>query len=381
MIEKRLLIQDFIKNNKDWEKILINPPYCINISRDRVFNHDLVLFKYDQQNADFNNPIVRECRGLILDENSFEKITVPFFKFGNYGESYCPTIDWSSSYVGEKIDGSLIKIVNIDNNLLISTNGTIDAFKATIANQPSCEAHSYGELVLEALKTDNLTIDTLKPYILPNHTYMFEITSPYNKVVVSWNETRLYFLGERDNITLEETYFNASPLTHLFKTPRIYPLKSLYDCIEASNHLLANEEGYVVCDKDFNRIKIKSPLYVSLHHMANNHIMTYERGLEIVRKNEIDEVLTYFPEFEKDLLKIKSDLANLLFNLKDSYSRYLIKTKHAENRKEQAVIIQKTFRKHSAVGFLLLDKRINSIEEWLNDLTTTRLMKHLGYKD
>ena len=102
---KKLAVQQFIEQHSDWEKLLQEKPYCMTISRDKMFGRNLVMLKYSQIDSDFKNEIVRECRGLILDEDTFEPVCVPFFKFGNYGESYCPEIDWKSCWVGEKLDG------------------------------------------------------------------------------------------------------------------------------------------------------------------------------------------------------------------------------------------------------------------------------------
>lgn len=380
-MDNKLRIQWFIEQNQNWEEILKEKPYCLNITRDSLFGRNLVMFKYNQIESDFMNPLVRECRGLILDEDTLEKISIPFFKFGNAGEAYCPEIDWKHCWVGSKIDGSLIKIVKLGDDLLISTNGTIDAFKAPLAEQLGCNAKSFGELAVEALKADHLTLDSLKDLLEEGKTYMFELTSPYNKVVVTWHETRLYFLGARDNETLQETYFSDHHLSCVFKTPEVYSLRSLDECIKAASILGCDEEGYVVCDKNFNRVKVKSPLYVSLHHMSNNHTMTYERGLEIVRKNEIEEVVIYFPEFKEELEKIKTDYHNLITTIEDSQKRFLEKSSGCETRKDFAMLIQKEFGKFSGVGFALMDKKVNSVEEWVEKATTANLCKYLGYKD
>jgi hypothetical protein len=380
-MDNKLRIQWFIEQNPDWERILREKPYCLNITRDRMFGRNLIMFKYNQIESDFMNPLVRECRGLILDEDTLEKVSIPFFKFGNAGEPYCPEIDWNHSWVGSKIDGSLIKVVRLGDRLLISTNGTIDAFKATLAEQLGCRAKSFGELFVEALKTDNLMTDTFLGLLEEGKTYMFELTSPYNRVVVSWPETRLYFLGVRDNETLQETYFLEDCLSRMFKTPEVFFLGSLDECIKAASALDCNEEGYVVCDRNFNRVKVKSPLYVSLHHMANNHVMTHERGLEIVRKNELDEVVIYFPEFKEELEKIKMDYHNLIETIKESQRRFLEESSGCETRKDFAMLIKKEFGKFSGVGFALLDKKVSTVEEWVEKATTLNLCKYLGYKD
>lgn len=104
-MNKELKIVEFIRNNKDWENILGQKPYCITVSRDVMFGRNLVLLKYNQIESDFNNVIVRECRGIVLDEDTLEVVSHAFDKFGNYGESYCPEIDWKNCYVTEKLDG------------------------------------------------------------------------------------------------------------------------------------------------------------------------------------------------------------------------------------------------------------------------------------
>lgn len=122
-----LKLVEFIENNKDWKELLSANPFCISIQEQDGF----ILFKYSQVDSDFSNEVVRECRGLILNAK-FKPVCVPFFKFGNYGESYCPDIDWTSARVQEKVDGSLIKVWFYDGKWRVSTNGTIDAYKSEI---------------------------------------------------------------------------------------------------------------------------------------------------------------------------------------------------------------------------------------------------------
>ena len=93
-----LRVIEYIKNNQNWREILSESPYNITIKDDG----DFTLLKYSQIDSDFNNEIVRECRGLIIDKN-FNPVCVPFYKFGNYGESYADNIDWTTAKVEEKI--------------------------------------------------------------------------------------------------------------------------------------------------------------------------------------------------------------------------------------------------------------------------------------
>ena len=287
-----LKVLEFIKAHKNWEELLSQAPYYIKVYRDVMFDHNLVMLKYNQLDSDFNEEIVRECRGLILDEDSLEPVSVPFFKFGNYGESYCPEIDWESAVILEKRDGSLVKVVKLGEDYLISTNGCIDAFKAMMPDDVFCPYKSYGELFMKAMG-DRLSL------LSEGYTYMFELTSPYNKVVVPYDDIEITLIGIRDNKSLQEELICDSKLKDSFLLPKRYGFRTLEECIESAHSLPYSEEGYVVLDKHFNRVKIKSLEYVNVHHLRGEGAMTEKRILDIIRQNETAEYLIYFPEYKE----------------------------------------------------------------------------------
>ena len=101
-----LELRDFILSHDNWEQLLSEPPYSLKIHR----SNGLILFKYNQLSSDFNLEIVREARGIIFKEDTWECVCHAFNKFGNYLESYVPDIDWNHCRASEKIDGSLIKL-------------------------------------------------------------------------------------------------------------------------------------------------------------------------------------------------------------------------------------------------------------------------------
>ena len=79
-----LAVEKFIRENKNWKDLIQEFPYYISIVDDEKY----FLLKYQQIKSDFNNDIVKECRGIIFDKTTLKPVCVPFFKFGNYGESY-----------------------------------------------------------------------------------------------------------------------------------------------------------------------------------------------------------------------------------------------------------------------------------------------------
>lgn len=389
-MDKKLDIQWFIEQHSDWEKLLSEKPYCLTMSREQWNGINLLMLKYNQIDSDFNEPIVRECRGLILNEDTNEIVSFPFTKFFNFGEINAAEIDWATARCGEKIDGSLVKIVNVGDNLLISTNGTILASNAPIAEQLGCRYSFFGDIVAEQLDVvleksgwqKKLQEEGLCALWEEGYTYMFELCSPWTRVVVPHKENKLYFLGKRNNETFEETYFTDDPVfSKLFDTPKVYPLKSIDECLAATKAMPWDEEGYVVCDGKFNRVKMKSPAYCAIHHMKGNGKLSYERGIDIIRSNEISEVVTYFPEFKNHLNGLKEKLKQTLSLLNQAWANYLIMDSKLLSRKDKAIEIQRLFKSFSGIGFALLDHKINSPNEWLETCPSNKLVKFLGYKD
>ena len=379
---KKLNLQCFIEQHPNWETLLGEPPYSIKISRETMFGRRLVMFKYSQFDSDFMNPLVRECRGIILDEDTFDVVSYAFDKFGNYGEPYCPEIDWKTARVGEKLDGSLCKFVKFpDGNLLVSTNGSIDAFKAGLQDQIGCPYSTFGELVVEAVRIEaerrNMPASDgklvwLADMLEPGYTYMFELTSPYNKIVVPQTETRLNFLGCRNNETFEEIYFTDHPLAGVFRTPKVFPLGSLEECVSAAKELTLDHEGYVVCDAAFNRVKVKSPLYVSAHYMrSDDGSLSHRRAAELIKENQTDEFLTYFPEFKSDFDKMRAALDAYAARIDSAFAA--LTALGMPSRKEQAAWIMSNAKEMSGCLFKMLDGKVPNGHDWVYALTADKM--------
>lgn len=377
-MKKRLLVQDFIEQHPDdWEKLLSEKPYSLIITHDRIYDKNLVMFKYSQVDSDMSIKLVQECRGLILDEDTKEIVSYPFNKFFNFGESNAAKIDWTSAHIGQKIDGSLIKIVKINGKLLISTNGTIDAKNAPIAEQINCPFKTFEDIVLYVFRYKDVDYMNFEE----GFTYMFELVSPWTRVVVPFKKTDMYFLGKRDNTTFEETYFTDDEvMSQLFDTPDVFSLKSIDECLAAAKEMPWDEEGYVVCDKFFNRVKVKSPSYVAAHHLCNNHVMSYARAIELVRSNEIEEICSYFEEFRPALEECETRFWKLVEDSENAWNEYLKVDSNLQTRKDKALWITKNF-KIPGLAFGLLDKKIASVRDFFMNVPTEKILKYLGYKE
>ena len=345
-------LQKFILNNPDWEEKLSDYPYYLTIKRKDGY----VLFKYNQQLSDFNNEIVREARGIIFREKDWKCVCHGFDKFGNYGESYCPDIKWEGVSVQEKIDGSLIKIWYCeDDGWHISTNGCIDALDASYGVGKD---KNYRCLFEKAILNSNLQdwgeFKKLMYQAGRYNTYMFELVSPLDKHVILYPETKLYFLGFRNNKNNKEYLPEDSIVSCYFSFPKRYKFRSLEDVVEISKLLPYDEEGYVVCEKYFNRIKIKSPKYIKAHYLRNNGHVTDERLIDIILKGEQEEFQTYLNEYSDRIELLKTEM--IFFENACNQTLFEIRQKHFSNRKEYADIVNLEPKRIRAFLFKAFDK-------------------------
>lgn len=257
--------------------------------------------------CDFSLPEVQEARGIILNTDTLEVVCWPFRKFGNYGESYADDIDWPSARTQEKIDGSIIKLWynKLLENWQISTNGIIDGNECEIGTTLKTFKMLFDEAA-EKNGLDYSILDKIK-------TYIFELVGPLNRIVIKYDEVDFYHIGTRNNETGEESNDDIG-----IKKPKEFPLGSLEDCIAAAAALCddneggrfeVEHEGFVVVDKNWHRIKVKSPEYVMVHHELNNGILSKKKILQLISDNEYEEYLTYFPKhretFEGYIRKIE----------------------------------------------------------------------------
>ena len=235
-------------------------------------------------NADFSIDVVRECRGTILDEtDNYKPVCVPFYKFGNYGEPYADDIDWSTAKVQEKIDGSLIKVWCYKGKWRVSTNKTINAETANINNDDDTFLNIFNKAWAKTGK--------LFGELNPDYNYMFELISPQTRVVIPYMETKLYHIGTRDINSLQELDVDIG-----IEKPKVFGLSTIEECVEAAKNLDRYHEGFIVVDSKWRRIKLKSPIYVAIHHILNN-ITSKKRVVKLILLGEDQEVIAYFPEY------------------------------------------------------------------------------------
>ena len=337
--------------------------------RRHVWHQNLVHLSYDQLTSPLRIPLVQQCRGLILDEsNQWEVIARPFDKFFNYGEAAAAAIDWRTARVLEKLDGTYIIMYHYHGKWHTATTGTADAL-----GEIGDTGQSYSELFWETF--DAMGYST-PPQTAKHLTFLWELTAPQNRVVVRYKEPRITLLGVRNRLNGEE-HFDSD---YGYATVQSFALKDLASAVETFDTMdPLQQEGYVVVDSRFNRIKVKHPGYITLHHLKNNGIMTHKRAIEIVQAGEVDEVVASFPEYKDIIFGAKAAIGLL----QDAVVRDWCHIDAQANGNRKAFAKMACATPYPGLLFSRLDGHINNVYEGIAKMPIDSLfllLKNIGYR-
>ncbi len=361
---------EFCTTHENWEELLAAEPYNILIKKEDGF----VIFNYNQLSSDFSNEIVCEARGIIFKEGEWEyPVCHAFDKFFNYGQDCCDELDWSSVTVSEKIDGSIMKLWCHNDCWHLSTNGLIDAETASIGD---VRKENFAQVFWEALGwrmpggwKDMLSVFTDWFNALnPECTYIFELVSPYTRVVIPYKTADIYFLGARNNKTNQQYGCDLDTAIELgvsaLHRPKLYQLNTLEQIIAAANELPWDNEGYVCYDKNFNRCKIKSPKYVMAHFARNNNVITRKHLINIILQGEKDEFCVYASDYKYEIDHVKL-LMDDYVEIMDT-AGFLARNLRKLSRKEAADIIKQFHIVVQPIMFANLERSVSGIDYVLN---------------
>jgi hypothetical protein len=337
--------------------------YAITARRHATYTN-LVSLKYHQIESPMGEPIVQQCRGIVLDQDDdWRIVSRPFDKFFNYGEGHAAPIDWSTAQVLEKLDGSLMSMYWYDGDWQVASSGTPDAGGDVNGNQMT-----FADLFWSV----HDELGYARP-ANPENTYMFELMTRYNRVVVPHAKNRLVLIGIRHTESGAEESVHA-PSNITWERVRTFPLQSFAD-VERTFATLdpLHQEGYVVVDAVFRRVKVKHPGYVAIHHMRDG--FGPKAALEIVRSGETSELLTHFPEWRGDVEATRAKFDALVAEVEADYARL----HDIPVQKDFALQAVKT--RYSPALFAMRAGKAESFRRFFADVRINALMELLGMRD
>ena len=279
-----------------------------------------VTLAYDQFEAKITNPISNLCRGLVIAKydifaNPVVDVNVPFgeaqllafpmVRFFNYGQDQENQNGLKPVSIYEKLDGSMA-IVYYDwdtSDWHVATRNVPDGSNQT----DGCIGNKTFRQLFEKAILDNYGLDWKQfgDKLLIDATYVFELMTPENVVVVRHNEYKATLLAARASATpfAQELDIQKIAAETGFNIPQSYPelLNLSFDEIVkvANDRDPLKNEGFVLVTSDFQRMKIKSEKYVTynkVHDLTNYDIVNY------LLTGEIDDFVPLMADYQKKMV-------------------------------------------------------------------------------
>ena len=292
--------------------------------------------------------ITKQCRGLVIDEESGEIVARPFSKFFNLEErKHIPTPEFE---IYTKLDGSLGIVFNYKGEWVFASKGSFTSPHSQFLKSKMKEKYE------EALR-----------YMSPLNTYLFEIINPEFKIVVDYGLVKDVFLlasfNNKDGKECLDALDLFRPLLNVVQTHPGLSSKTLYDL---KNLNTPNEEGFVIRFSNGERCKIKFSEYVKLHQIITGvSNLTIWRMLMSDEKFS-DEVLETIPDEIYDWIKNTIEDLEGQFNIIERAHMTEVKRIRKMKLKTKKAIAMEIKRTASN----------NDMYDWL----MFQLMNHKSYK-
>jgi hypothetical protein len=283
----------------------------------RAVHHDalpLVILNYDQIDSPKADPVVRECRALVLHAHSYELVARGFPRFFNWGElaEEMKRFDLADFTAHTKEDGSLVLLFHFAGAWQASTRASFarDTFRDSTL--------TWQDGIARALRLGSLA--ELQGRLDERLCYVCELCSPWNTVVRRYPEPVLYLLSAFRGAEELEPDAVDDLAGALFRRPTRYAFRGIEEVREFLQRQTAADptfEGVVLRDRHGQRWKMKSPTYLGLHQLTMEGTCGPRQLLPFVLAGEEGELLTYYPEVAEAYRACQEKVAAALARLEE----------------------------------------------------------------
>jgi hypothetical protein len=213
-------------------------------------------------------------RSSVWDSQG-ELVSAGFPKFTNWGErpEVFPVPETlKGAIITEKLDGSLLIVSKYKGNFILRTRGTVDATQLKNGHE----------------------LEIFKQTILPNFpfqsadtwdvSYLFEWTSPNQKIVLNYGDTPEWTLvgaiSHKHYTLFEQSVLDALARNKGWKRPTTYTFANIPELL-AMVEEWKGKEGVVVYSNDGQSLhKIKGAWYLALHHMKSE-LASFDKVIDV----------------------------------------------------------------------------------------------------
>ena len=260
---KQLAIQEYLRSGKTLTDL--KQEYHI----DSIVNEELgiAVFNYTHLTP-MNTEIGREARALFLQLKTWFVVGKSIGGFLDINhKDIKPTLDvfnWNKAKAYHKYDGCLVVLYFYKDEWRLGTRFSTDG-KCNVFSPNSGESNLHW---LDVFKNTLVEYGMQWEYFISlldeYKYYTFELCTPWNRNTVIYPNSLIKLLAIVDSNTLLEEDLNE-PKLKVFEPEfeQVNSLEDVYSLISENDDPLDNE-GYVVVDNNFNRIKVKNPKYDEL---------------------------------------------------------------------------------------------------------------------
>jgi T4 RnlA family RNA ligase len=310
--------------------------------------NDLYLFKYDMIQVKWND-ITKECRGHILtvSEDGWEFVSRPWDKFYNLGEGHCPITncdDFSPFKLVQKADGTAIQMYNHNGVWRISTLGTITTMNVGESGM------TFEDLFYKVFgdKSKMIVLD-------PAYTYLFELTTRYNRIVTQYENDQIFLLGCRHKESGKYYPHNCldslapiigalQPVSFSCEEHNLIIKDRVIDFVEeqsTNSRFGKNSEGFIVYDENGVPLaKMKNQKYVALHHLCGGDPLASRNNiLELIFAGRVDDVYgDLLPEFQEYVNKVQAWVSDFWKSINECVK--IVHEQKPQTRKDYALLVK-----------------------------------------
>ena len=311
---------------------------------------DRVVLNYDQIESPRFNPIVDECRALILRKERWEVMARSFNRFYNMGEGVQQSKDGTNMQrivrginnecffdyhvqqfpfedcrIENKLDGSLLTLYHDGDKWCVSTR------KMAFAEGTTETGQQFAEIFWGVAKQYDLLSKLFDNPTYKNYSLVFELTGPANRIVTPYDKPDITLIGVRDLKDLHTREFNGDELNNIaleleLNRPGTIHINDAEGLKYFVEHLPSMDEGVVlVCESKISshwRLKLKNSKFVAIANMRANGNISPKRILKLVMENDHHEYKKYFPEDTKYFDLVEKEYNDTIERIEGIYKKY-----------------------------------------------------------
>lgn len=304
MISLKLLT--YINTHPNWRHELQEPPYSLNI----ITQDDYFLFHYSKA-SDFSYDIVQEANGIIIRYDTIKKeyfcLNYPYTKIFEYGSKFAPKdFDIESATVRQELDGMLVFCWYDEGYWHFSSTTEIDLLAT--------------DIMTDILQACNGDMKQAEQALHPSYCYTFMLTSPSLNRIIDYGAPKLWYLGRTNILTgkedLQLIVSDCFAIPHLFQY-----LNNVKILTSLKETMSKNEAGFILIDKNYNKIKFESNEYLLAKYFSNIGQPSIKMFIKIWQDDKLDAYINLF-KTDETAVKVRNAINSFVNALENNYQQY-----------------------------------------------------------